>query len=201
MTITDMFALLVMLGGCLFGLYLAVKGVIHLCRHRIASGLAYVLVGLPLFLLLVASLLLPAVTCDVGPRPRTGCMRNLSQIGMACIMYSMDHDEAFPTSFRHITNFLPDPGTFICPHSGHKPGPLGLVDEWTDYVLVTNLSAASSSDLILSYCQPKNHDGQGCNVLFVDGSTMWTNPEAFSNLSCEVESLSRLNTREPQPEN
>jgi len=102
----------------------------------------------------------------------TGCCRNLSQIGKACFMYSLDHNEVSPTSFNQITNIMPDPKTFICPDSGNKAGPLSLVDQWTDYILVTNISPTSSNDLILAYCKPENHKNIGCYTMGKDGRVM-----------------------------
>lgn len=190
----------VIIGGCLFGLYLFFKGAACLFQRKIRSGLLYLVVGIPLFLALAAFILLPAIVCHPPRDRRSQCMNNLSQIGKACMMYSMDHNEAFPHSFSQITNFLPNPKVFVCSSSGHKPGPLHLVDQWTDYVLVTNVSAASRSDHVVAYGRPENHDGKGCHVLFVDGSVIWVSPKDFTNLTCNVKSHSKLNTREPQPE-
>ena len=126
-------------------------------------------------------------------------MQNLSQIGKACVMFSMDHDEAMPSSFREITDLLPEATRFICPRSGHKPGPLHLVDQWSDYVLVTNVTAGSSSELVLAYCKPENHGGVGCNVLFVDGSVCWFQAEDFRTIPCDVDNHSRVSEVPQQP--
>lgn len=132
---------------------------------------------------------------------RTRCMSNLSQIGKACVMYSMDHGEAFPPSFLSLTNYVSVPKLFICRGSGNKPGPIETVDQWTDYILVTNVSAGSDSDLVLAYCKPGNHqDRDGVNVLFVDGSVTWVKTEDFGMIPCDMVHHSRI-SRKPQPEN
>ena len=162
------------------------------------------LVGVAGFILVSASaaaLLLPAREMSCNGSPTHRCMSNLSQIGKACAMYSMDHDEALPTSFLGLTNYLANAKVFVCKSSGHKHGPLHIVDEWTDYILVTNLSAASDSDLVLAYCKPENHKGKGANVLFIDGSVNWVTPDRFHTLSCDIVNHSKINRKKPQPEN
>jgi len=187
----------VIIVGGVFGAYLAIKGALCLHNRNYKTGLSYLLVGLPILLLLIVFMILPIIATarSSGPTP---CMRNMRKISKAIYMYSTEHNETFPTSFNQITNFLPDQKTFICPHSGQKAGPLALVDQWTDYVLVTNVSPTSHSDLIQAYCKPENHNGIGCNLLYVDGSTTWANEPDFSNLTCNVKAHSRTNERKPQ---
>ena len=168
MTIIQILFLCVMVAGCLFGLYLASKGVISLFHRNIKSGLAYIIVGIPLFLILAALILLPVVTCDLGPHPRTPCMQNLSEISKACVMYSMDHNEHFPDDLSQLTPiYLKNTNAFFCPSGRNANGSL------MQYVLVENLSETNSSSLILVHCPLGSHKGKGGNVLFVDGSTSW----------------------------
>ena len=47
---------------------------------------------------ILAGLLLPAIAAAREKARRTSCMSNLAQIGKAAIMYSMDHDEQFPSN-------------------------------------------------------------------------------------------------------
>ncbi len=174
-------------------LFLVVKGVILISTRKVRASLPYLLVGLPLLALVVVAYLIPVTTCNVGPRKRPRCMSNLSQIAKGCIMYSMDSDEAFPPSFAALPMvYISDPKTFVCDASGHKAGPLALVDEWTDYVLITNITAGSSCQLVLAYCKPENHDGKGCNVVFVDGSVVWLNAEDFHTIPCDVVNHSQV---------
>lgn len=198
----EVFTSCVGVGGCIFGLYLAIKGIVCLRQRNLKSGLSYLFVGTPLFLMLTA-VMLPAIAFHPVSHKRVPCMSNLNSIWRACVMYSMDHEEVFPTSFAQITNVVQDPKTFICPRSGHKPGPLELVDEWTDYVLVTNVSADSSGKLklILAYCKPENHENRGVNVVCVNGAGLWIDQEGFTNLTCNMKAHSRINEIKPQPTN
>lgn len=149
-------------------------------------------------LIVLAGMILPAVMASYERASRTSCMSNLSHMGKACAMYSMDHGGPLPSTFLSLAEYANNPRLFTCRSTKKMWGTLQTVDEWTDYVLVTNVFAVSQSDMVVAYCRPENHKNQGCNVLFVDGSVMWVNPEAFSNLSCDVEMHATLNTRAPQ---
>jgi hypothetical protein len=189
--------LLMVAGSCVFGLYLNIKGVACLRRKKLKSGLAYLFVGIPIFLVF-AAMFIPTIAGHPGSRKRAPCLSNLNSIFKAYVMYSMDHKEAFPTSFTQLTNVLQNPKTFICPCSGHKPGPLALVDEWTDYVLITNMSAELSTKSILAYCKPENHKNRGCNVVLLNGAGLWIDVEEFTNLTFNVKAHSRINKRQPK---
>lgn len=202
MRIFDWIFVFIVVVGCLFGLYLAIKGVACILRRRMMSGIGYLLVGIPLFLVLGAPFLL---NTRVGysffihhiVSRKMQCMNNLRSIQRACMLYSVYHEAAFPTSFAQITNAFLAPETFMCPCSGHKPGALACVDEWTDYILVTNVSRRSDGKWIVAYCKPENHKGKGCNIFHVKGSVMWSNSEGFSNLTCNVKAHSRINESNP----
>ena len=172
---------------------------VSFCRRLWARGV--IRCSIAVVLVILAALILPMAAV---PRPHhtrvSRCMSNLSQMGKACHMYAMDHDEAFPPSFLALTNYLSNPRCFDCPSSERKPGSIDTVDEWTDYVLVTNVAAASAADLVLAYCKPKKHlKRNGANVLFVDGSVIWVSARDFDQIPCNIANHSRV-SRKPQPE-
>jgi prepilin-type processing-associated H-X9-DG protein len=130
---------------------------------------------------------------------REFCRNQLKQIGVACRMYSMDHRERFPPSFLSLTNYVDQPKLFVCPLSKHKPGSIERVDSWTDYVLVTGLTEASDSDLVLAYCKHTTHRTEkGANVLYVDGSVIWVKCDDFGAIPCDLARHSRMNRRPQQ---
>jgi prepilin-type processing-associated H-X9-DG protein len=142
---------------------------------------------------------LPAIERAAHANDCIRCLSNLSQIGKACYMYSEEHGGAFPTAFSEITNQVDGCSRlFICKCSGNVPGPLSLVDQWSDYVLVTNISANSANAQILAYCKPENHRSVGANILYVDCSVEWSSRANFSNLTCNVEAHSRVNKERPR---
>ena len=199
MKIALLLTAVVLLG--LFGLLCIARGIRRLCQGRFLQSFAWGFVGVVLVGAVAAGVFLPAVAVNHTPSAHARCMSNLSQIGKACVMYSMDHDEALPSSFAMLTNYVSNPKLFVCPHSGKTSGAIETVDHWTDYVLVTNLTAGSDSDLVLAYCKPENHaDRDGVNVLFVDGSVTWVTTEDFSTIPCDMMNHSQI-SRKPQPEN
>ncbi|MBO4648191.1 MAG: hypothetical protein J5806_08540 [Lentisphaeria bacterium] len=101
---------------------------------------------------------------------------NLKQIGLACKMYSMDHNERFPANLTMLVTggFLTDPKVYISPlDTKAKPFTGKLVRSGnTSYAYVgKGLTENSCADLPLAFEKPflVGKDGV-CNVLFVDGS-------------------------------
>ena len=176
-------------------LSLLVAAVVALCKRQWQkAGIRF---GIAVTSFVLAAAILPAMATARPQRNR--CMSNLSQLGKAMKMYSMDHDRRCPPSFLALTNYANNARLFICPHSKHTAGMIDTVDTWSDYVLVTNLSEDSNQGLILAYCKPGNHrDSEGINALFVDGAVQWISESDFGTLTCDVLKGSRINNREPQ---
>jgi prepilin-type processing-associated H-X9-DG protein len=174
---------------------------VRLClRHSWLRATFVGVSGLILVVVPAVVLLLPACATPRGGSPTTRCMSNLSQIGKARALYSCDHNESLPASFLSLTNYVDNPRLFVCPLSHNKPGPMETVNEWTDYILVTNLAAGSDPDLVLAYCKPENHaDRNGVNVLFVDCSVIWVQTKDFRTIPCDMVKHSRV-SRKPQQE-
>jgi len=145
---------------------------------------------------ILAGMLLPAVAAARERARRTRCMSNLSQIGKAMKLYSMDHDEAFPTNFNPglLGYDVDNPKLYHCPSDRHHQ----IADEFEDmteqycsYNLVyespsgTALTEGSKSTTMHA-CDKDgenedvtagsfggNHAGDGGNVLYIDGSVSW----------------------------
>jgi prepilin-type processing-associated H-X9-DG protein len=185
----------------LAGLSLLVAAGIALCKRQwTKAGIRF---GIAVAPFVLAAAILPVLAAARPHHSRASrCMSNLSQLGKAMKMYSMDHAEEFPTSFLSLTNYVSsNPKLFVCPHSGTKVGPIETVDQWADYILVTNLTERSFSALVHAYCKPGNHrDNKGINVLYIDGSVTWVQVSDYGTLTCDVLKGSRVNDMEPQPE-
>jgi prepilin-type processing-associated H-X9-DG protein len=109
---------------------------------------------------------------------RTHCMCNLMQIGKMVKLYSEEHSGACPASLQDLTNFCTNPRLYICMSSGHKPGSITNISDWTDYTFIPN----SGTNMVLAFCPPKNHGGKGGNIMFVDGSVCWYSAEPFASV-------------------
>lgn len=135
-----------------------------------------------------------AVWSQAGLQPRRSkCVENLSTLAKALSMYAMDHGDEYPASFCSLTNYVDDPRCFVCPKTGTKVGAIEAVDQWADYILVTNVTAWSPSSQVLVYCKPGNHH-EGINVLFGDAYVTWISKSGYPTLSCDVEAGARVNS-------
>jgi prepilin-type processing-associated H-X9-DG protein len=105
-------------------------------------------------------------------------MNNLKQIGLALHMYSQDNNENFPDDISALyPNYVGDMRIFICPSSKVSS------DTQISYVYIRGLSEQDSSDSIIAYdASPDNHDGDGRNVLFLDGHVRWCTEKEFQKL-------------------
>ena len=186
----------------LFGsLVCVLAALVTLCKLQWARSGKCFAYAFTLFVL--ANIILPLPPDISRISSRTACAANLSQISLACDMYTQYHNEEFPPSFRSLhslTNYFSnDPKVFICPYSGNKPGPIETVDEWTDYILVTNLNATTNSNLVLVYCKPENHkNGEVYSILLTGFYLKRISPKDFGKLSCDIAGHSRINNRPQQ---
>lgn len=131
------------------------------------------------FLIWIGLDLIRAISCSPVPAYRISCANNLKQIGLGIKMYAADHGKAYPPGFVDAGEYLAhQPKLFICRESGNEHGPFETVDEWSDYVYMSGLTESSPEDAVLAYCDPRNHDGDGGNILFVDGHVEWFNAKS-----------------------
>jgi prepilin-type N-terminal cleavage/methylation domain-containing protein/prepilin-type processing-associated H-X9-DG protein len=150
---------------------------------------------------ILAGMLLPAVAAARERARRTRCMSNLSQIGKAMKLYSMDHDEQFPTNFAPdlaSDDYAGNPKLFDCPSDNKGPA-TSLADIDTDscaynivYEYQNNPLNEGVSSTIMHACDKDkdnqvsesnfggNHDGDGGNVLYVDGSVSWVRADEWN---------------------
>ena len=153
---------------------------------------------------ILAGMLLPAVASARERARRASCMNNLSQMGKAMVMYSMDHDERFPGHFYKLGGeYITQPRLFICKSATAKYGPAETVSQTLlttsncAYNLVvklgdmtTSMSASANANSMVA-CDKNhetsapdgsaatgfgdNHAGKGGNMLYADGSVIWVN--------------------------
>ena len=149
---------------------------------------------------ILAGMLLPAVSSARERARRASCMSNLSQIGKAMVMYSMDNDERFPSQLKDLDgDYISQPRVFICKSATAVYGPAETVSLMQNtncaYNLVTKIadgttamSASADANSMLA-CDKNGPDGditetafggnhsagKGGNCLYVDGSVVWVN--------------------------
>lgn len=103
-----------------------------------------------------------AMTRRCGPvTPEAACRANLRGIGMALYVYAVDEpDHMFPDDVQRVIDAMSaTPRQFICPSAAAGR---------QHYYYVPGLSAESDPSAVVMYEDPRNHRGEGGNVLFVD---------------------------------
>jgi hypothetical protein len=125
-----------------------------------------------------------AATCRGAVSPSAGCQKNLREIGLHLKQYNQGTQ--YPAQLSEMaTNLLKqkDAASFVAPDSGHKPGKLADVDQWTDYIYFGNLpDTLPDVHIPLVMCPPTNHNGQFGEVLWVDGSVDAIPTSVFNSL-------------------
>ena len=192
---------------CCVGVFPAIAAVI--CGHvalpritRAAGALAgrgiataglvigYVAIFLQLLIVpIVLGMALPAVAAAREKARRSACMSHLVQINFAIRMYSTDNKGSYPVdlqglvSAKYMRDDAKSADIFLCPSSGHRPGPMAGVSTWTDYAYVTGRQESDSPDTVIAFCKPGCHNGPAGNVLFLDGHVKWCDEAEYARLT------------------
>ncbi|MBN2272133.1 MAG: right-handed parallel beta-helix repeat-containing protein [Sedimentisphaerales bacterium] len=128
---------------------------------------------------------------------RLACANNLRALGRALLIYAMDYDDEFPTADQWCDLLLQRESDrvteemFVC--SSAEGGP-------SHYAINPNASDSSAHpDMVLLFettagwnqfggpelLAPENHQGEGCNILFVAGHVEFVETERFDELRWE----------------
>jgi len=144
------------------------------------AGICIPAVSVPLIALLMG-ILMPALARTRQLAFRMTCATNLSGLGKAMLIYANDYDDMFPTpsewcdlliEYTEVTT-----KSFLC--KGAPEGPCNYAMNEN----VAKLGISAPPDMVLLFeTEPgwnqvggpemlttDNHQGEGCNVLFVDG--------------------------------
>lgn len=108
---------------------------------------AMLLMAIPM--LVMAGMLLPALSSAKSKAQSMACVNNLKQIGLGLRIYSMDHGETFPLDLLTMTNELGSPVVLVCPADPIHPRPassswLGFSTNQISYEYLTPGAAESN---------------------------------------------------------
>ena len=142
-------------------------------RGLAIAGVTLGSVGLLLSLLVLPSILLPSLNRAREAANKVKCASNLRQVGQAARQYAIDGDGAFPPDLETLTAASAVvPEVMICPSSSHAAAaPPFVAGQNLSYVyLGRGLTDAMPTTAILAYEPMENHNREGANFLFGDGS-------------------------------
>lgn len=146
---------------------------------------------------ILAGMLLPAIAAARERARRAACTNNLSQIGKAMKMYSMDNSENFPSNFNpSMADYADSVKLYICPSDSRSPAGSvsNMAADTCSYNPLMGLTESSPSSWM--HVSDKNgtnkisnaaggwggnHQFKGGNALYVDGSVGWVNGTQITN--------------------
>ncbi len=141
------------------------------------SGLLTSFFSLIIFIPILAGMLLPVLSKARDKARRVNDAGNLKQIGLACLMFSGDHNGDFPDDFGELVeqNYIMLGKVWICPATG-TPEPTSAQQVRSgsncDYVYVgkgLRDDDKNYSKVVIAYTKPNSFVGKWMNFLFIDG--------------------------------
>lgn len=120
-----------------------------------------------------------------GPRAsQVMCASNLRQIGQGLLLYANDNRGAYPPDLSYLVRQADiNPEVMICPNSGldtaqanspEEAAASVLKPEHCAYVyLGSSINASAPAEVVVIYERVRNHEGEGMNLLFNDGTAEW----------------------------
>ncbi|MGB2806473.1 MAG: hypothetical protein WBC22_01935, partial [Sedimentisphaerales bacterium] len=129
---------------------------------------------------------------------RTICAANLRAIGKAILIYDNDYDNKFPTHdswcdllLQCVSAYVTEE-LFVCPsaeggpsHYAINPNAVGTAYSYPDVVLVFETVEGWNQFGGPELLAPENHQGDGCNILFVDNHVEFVEKRRFGELRWE----------------
>lgn len=139
------------------------------------------------------SILLPSLQRARELSKRAVSAANLRGIGQACMIYANDNDDRFPPDLDTVVQ-----GGFVTEIQLRAPTDDAWQPGGCSYVYVAGQSMASDPRNVLAYERPDVNDGEGANVLFVDGHVEFMRVDSINQVIRET--YERLGRSEEVPD-
>lgn len=160
-----------------------------------------VTLAIVVLLLLLVGILLPPLPIPTDLGPKMACGTNLSRLGKAMLLYANDYDDKFPTASSWCDLLLERSGVsrtmFQCEGAGEGKCNYAI----NKYVVGTTTNASTDTVVLFEtnagwnqvggpeILTIDNHQGLGCNVLFLDSHVEFV----------EAAQIPKLRWKEDQP--
>jgi hypothetical protein len=120
--------------------------------------------------------------------PQDLCLSNLTSIWEACQQW-MGDGAIYPSNLSVLVQpIITNSAVFVCSATGHKPGSMTNVDQWTDYIYFA--SAPELYDQIpVVICPPENHGGRFGHVIWQGRNSDRLTPAQIAELIREPWSM------------
>jgi prepilin-type processing-associated H-X9-DG protein len=133
---------------------------------------------------MAVSVLLPSLSRARELAKRTVCAANLRGMGQACHIYANDHDDQFPPDLATLVKEnMTTPLMHVCPSSGDTEGEATAALQGGPgtlrYHYIAGQRGAGDPQNVLVYEDLDNHNGEGGNILFLDGHVEFRKPPEF----------------------
>ena len=167
---------------------------------------------------ILAAMLLPALSRAREQARRAVCMNNQKQIGLGCVMYTMDFDEEYPQATADTADTDGDfqtlvtggtycgGGVLVCPSAGNIKDTDNIVDSSNmSYAYAFNLSTATAVDTAVTADASDNvrtgqlwaealspsagHNTEGVNAMYMDGHVSWA---SISTIATDIPNHSNV---------
>jgi hypothetical protein len=97
--------------------------------------------------------------------PHDACSTNMMGIFLELLKAVGPSGDKFPPSLASLSYFT-NYALFVCPTTGHVPGTMSNVEEWTDYIYVSGGNQGTMCNVALLISPPENHGGKFGYVLW-----------------------------------
>ena len=158
------------------------------------AGMALPAVAIPVVAMLLA-IMMPALSKTKHMAQRIVCATNLKGLSIATMTYSLDYDNEFPTGNKWCDLLIDEadvsPMSLNCPVEREVPFGYGFNsnlegrsfdDVDADVVMMFEIEGGKNITGGPELLYTLRHDGEGCNIAFVDGHVEFIRTENLESL-------------------